>query len=82
KIYSHMVTLWGNYEGISQGQVGFQLSNDGTNEIQYGKSNYYSFQHPHEGSNQIPLFIRPRTYGNNVSSGQIMSRVKIVVMYN
>ncbi len=30
------------------GQVGFQLSNDGTNEIQYGKSNYYSFQHPHE----------------------------------
>ncbi|RIG72933.1 hypothetical protein UQ77_21665, partial [Shigella flexneri] len=58
------------------------LSNDGTNEIQYGKSNYYSFQHPHEGSNQIPLFIRPRTYGNNVSSGQIMSRVKIVVMYN
>ncbi|MFS8324000.1 hypothetical protein ACMG5I_24940, partial [Escherichia coli] len=44
--------------------------------------NYYSFQHPHEGSNQIPLFIRPRTYGNNVSSGQIMSRVKIVVMYN
>ncbi|EFN9977180.1 fimbrial family protein, partial [Escherichia coli] len=23
-----------------------------------------------------------RTYGNNVSSGQIMSRVKIVVMYN
>ncbi|EQB1154131.1 TPA: fimbrial family protein, partial [Shigella flexneri] len=46
------------------------------------KSNYYSFQHPHEGSNQIPLFIRPRTYGNNVSSGQIMSRVKIVVMYN
>eukprot|EP01133_Synstelium_polycarpum_P020270 gene20270-24312_t len=41
------------------GQVGFQLSNDGTNEIQYGKSNYYSFQHPHEGSNQIPLFIRP-----------------------
>ncbi len=64
------------------GQVGFQLSNDGTNEIQYGKSNYYSFQHPHEGSNQIPLFIRPRTYGNNVSSGQIMSRVKIVVMYN
>ncbi len=26
------------------GQVGFQLSNDGTNEIQYGKSNYYSFQ--------------------------------------
>ncbi|MGQ7173288.1 hypothetical protein ACUOCP_50325, partial [Escherichia sp. R-CC3] len=21
-------------------------SNDGTNEIQYGKSNYYSFQHP------------------------------------
>ncbi|MCA8553649.1 hypothetical protein ABN284_23715, partial [Escherichia coli] len=64
------------------GQVGFQLSNDGTNEIQYGKSNYYSFQHPHEGSNQIPLFIRPRTYGNNVSSGQIMSRVKIVVVYN
>ncbi|OTE91938.1 fimbrial family protein [Escherichia coli] len=64
------------------GQIGFQLSNDGTNEIQYGKSNYYSFQHPHEGSNQIPLFIRPRTYGNNVSSGQIMSRVKIVVMYN
>ncbi|HGU1643585.1 TPA: fimbrial family protein, partial [Escherichia coli] len=64
------------------GQVGFQLSNDGTNEIQYGKSNYYSFQHPHEGSNQIPLFIHPRTYGNNVSSGQIMSRVKIVVMYN
>lgn len=63
------------------GQVGFQLSNDGTNEIQYGKSNYYSFQHPHEGSNQIPLFIRPRTYGNNVSSGQIMSRVKIVVVY-
>ncbi len=51
------------------GQIGFQLSNDGTNEIQYGKSNYYSFQHPHEGSNQIPLFIRPRTYGNNVSSG-------------
>ncbi|MGT6819294.1 hypothetical protein ACRW5W_23520, partial [Escherichia coli] len=33
-------------------------------------------------ANQIPLFIRPRTYGNNVSSGQIMSRVKIVVMYN
>ena len=64
------------------GQIGFQLSNDGTNEMQYGKSNYYSFQHPHEGSNQIPLFIRPRTYGNNVSSGQIMSRVKIVVMYN
>ena len=64
------------------GQIGFQLSNDGTHEIQYGKSNYYSFQHPHEGSNQIPLFIRPRTYGNNVSSGQIMSRVKIVVMYN
>ncbi|EEW3553255.1 fimbrial family protein, partial [Escherichia coli] len=29
-----------------------------------------------------PLFIRPRTYGNNVSSGKIMSRVKIVVMYN
>ena len=49
------------------GQIGFQLSNDGTHEIQYGKSNYYSFQHPHEGSNQIPLFIRPRTYGNNVS---------------
>ena len=64
------------------GQVGFQLSNDDTNEILYGKSNSYAFQHPHEGSNQIPLFIRPRTYGNNVSSGQIMSRVKIVVMYN
>ena len=31
---------------------------------------------------KIPLFIRPRTYGNNVSSGQIMSRVKIVVVYN
>ncbi|MFY7407890.1 hypothetical protein ACOTW8_22330, partial [Enterobacter cloacae complex sp. IR5374] len=23
KIYSHMVTLWGNYEGISQCQAGF-----------------------------------------------------------
>lgn len=44
------------------GQVGFQLSNDGTNEIQFGKSNDHSFQHPHEGSNQIPLFIRPRTW--------------------
>ncbi|EFB2687386.1 hypothetical protein FHE33_22855, partial [Escherichia coli O157:H7] len=79
---------WSHYQNELEnsedgaGQIGFQLSNDGTNEIQYGKSNYYSFQHPHEGSNQIPLFIRPRTYGNNVSSGQIMSRVKIVVMYN
>ncbi|MDV1782706.1 DUF4113 domain-containing protein, partial [Escherichia coli] len=23
KIYSHMVTFWGNYEGISQGKVWF-----------------------------------------------------------
>uniref|UniRef100_UPI002FE040DC N-6 DNA methylase n=1 Tax=Escherichia coli TaxID=562 RepID=UPI002FE040DC len=23
KIYSHMVTFWGNYEGISQDQAGF-----------------------------------------------------------
>ncbi|WP_227652738.1 hypothetical protein, partial [Klebsiella pneumoniae] len=33
KIYSHMVTLWGNYEGISQCKALFQMKQMGINRL-------------------------------------------------
>lgn len=71
-------------ESISSGtgQIGFQISMDGTKEVQFGRNNVFKINNLNKGDMVIPIYIRPRMYGANVSSGKINSKARVIVIYN
>jgi hypothetical protein len=78
------VTLTNDYgtAANSAGSVGFQLSMDGTNSIQYGSHNLYRSEAVTGNTVPINIYARTRTYPGKVTAGDTMSRVKVVVDYN
>lgn len=69
-------------DSTGAGQIGFQISMDGIKEIQYGRQKLYQISSPTQGQMTVPIHIRPRTYGSKISSGEIRSRARVVVIYN
>lgn len=78
------VTLTNDYgtAANSAGSVGFQLSMDGINSIQYGSHNLYRSEEVTGNTVPINIYARTRTYAGEVTAGDTMSRVKVVVDYN
>ncbi|WP_336283879.1 hypothetical protein [Citrobacter arsenatis] len=78
------VTLTNDYGSAmnSAGSVGFQLSMDGTNSIQYGSHHLYRSDEVTGNTVPINIYARTRTYAGKVTAGDTMSRVKVVIDYN
>ncbi|MBJ3591140.1 hypothetical protein JGC56_08270 [Salmonella enterica subsp. enterica serovar Saintpaul] len=78
------VTLTNDYGSAanSAGSVGFQLSMDGTNSIQYGSHHLYRSDLVTGNTVPFNIYVRTRTYAGRVTAGDTMSRVKVVIDYN
>lgn len=64
------------------GQIGFQISMDGINEASFGRANPFKIEHINKGDVTVPIYIRPRVYGSKISTGEINSKARVVVVYN
>ena len=78
------ITLTNDYGDAANGagSVGFQLSMDGSNSIQYGRHHLYRSDAVTGNTVPINIYARTRTYAGKVTAGDTMSRVKVVVDYN
>lgn len=73
-------TLAGN--SGSAGDVGFEIATENESLIKFGSNALFKLS-PVAGQDiPVKLSIRPKAYGTNVTSGNIESKVRVVVVYN